>query len=69
MKTETGGGEYMVEFIQQVNNRNKDDVLSRYTALGWGFKALRGCGDQLLELLLVWSSKDPPVYPDLSDLL
>ncbi len=59
----------MVEITQVINNRNKDAVLDRYMALGWGFKSLRGCGDQLLELRLVWAKESPPVYPNISDLL
>lgn len=59
----------MVEFVQQVNNGNKDAILERYTALGWGFKSIRGCGDQLLELLLIWPLEVPPVYPNLADLM
>lgn len=59
----------MVKIIQSVNNTNKDVILDRYTALGWGFLSLRGCGDQLLELHLIWPDESPPIYPDLSDLM
>lgn len=59
----------MVEIVQIVNNENKDAILERYAALGWAFKSLRGCNDQLLELCLIWSSEIQPVYPDVSDLM
>ena len=59
----------MVRTIQAINNSNKDAILSRYQALGWGLEHLRGRDDQLLELYLVWPHETPPEYPDISDLM
>ena len=59
----------MFKIEQDVNNNNKDAILSRYLTLGWGLESLRGCNDQILKLYLVWLSEAPPVYPEISDLI
>ena len=59
----------MIQFIQEVNNQNKDAILDRYQSLGWGLKSQWFRNDQAVSFVLVWPRSTPPVYPDISDLV
>ena len=61
-------GYSLFEYTQKVNASDKDVILNRYLSVGWGLKRILGCGDQPIELVLIWAKNSPPVFPDLSNL-
>lgn len=58
----------MTEFIQEVDNENREEILARYQALGWGVGEEFFRNWYAVAVRFIWPHEEPARFPDLTDL-
>lgn len=58
----------MIEFVQEVDNSNRDEILARYQALGWGVGKEYFRNWYAVAVQFIWPREEPAIFPDLTDL-
>lgn len=59
----------MEEYVQEVDETNKEEIISRFCALGWGVNYQWFRNGYQFGVRFVWPHDGPAKYPDLTDLL